>query len=168
MSYIPFWVTVTLTSDLVVRILCSEHISYILWGRNSKFGVYMHLGMVESHILFLSHCDLDLWPSFNNSVRSISLLFWDRNPKFGVWMHLGMVECLVPFTGHYDLDLWPSFNNNCVRSLSLFIFEIGIPNLVCECILGWWSVLYHLQFTVTLTFGLVFLKIMSRAYLLYY
>ena len=38
------------------------------------------------------------------------------------------------------------------------LFEIGIPNLVCECILGWWSVLYHLQVTVTLTSGLVFRK----------
>ena len=73
-------------------------------------------------------------------------------------MHLGMVECLVPFTGHCDLDLWPSFNNNCVRIISLLLFEIGIPNLVWECILGWWSVLYHLQVTVTLTSGLVFRK----------
>ena len=81
-------------------------------------------------------------------------------------MHLRMVECLVPFTGHCDLDLWPSFNNNCVRSISLLSFEIGIPNLVCECILGWWSVLYHLQVAVTLTSGLVFRKIMSRAYLI--
>ena len=73
-------------------------------------------------------------------------------------MHLGIVECLVPFTGHCDLDLRPSFNNNCVRSISLLLFEIGVPNLVCECILGWWSVLYHLQVTVTLTSGLVFRK----------
>ena len=29
-----------------------------------------------------------------------------------------------------------SFNNNCVRSISLLLFEIGIPNLVCECISG--------------------------------
>ena len=103
-------------------------------------------------------CDLDLWPSFNNCVRSISLIIWDRNLKFGVWIHLGMVVCLVPFTGHCDLDLWPSFNNNCVRSISLLLFEIGIPNFACECILGWWSVLYHLQVTVTLTFCLVFFK----------
>ena len=54
----------------------SGAMSYILRGRNSKFGVYMHLGMVESHILFSGHCDLDLCPSFNNNncVRSISLI----------------------------------------------------------------------------------------------
>ena len=66
-------------------------------------------------------------------------------------MHLGMVECLVPFTGHFDLDLVLII---IVSGAYLLFFEIGIPNLVCECILGWWSVLYHLQ--VTVTFGLVF------------
>ena len=60
MSHIPFWVIVTLTSDLVLRIFVFGAYPYILGGRNSKFGVYMHLGMVESHILFSGHCDLDL------------------------------------------------------------------------------------------------------------
>ena len=76
-----------------------------------------------------------------------------------------MVECLLLFTGHWDLDLLPSFNNDCVRSISLILFEIGIPNLVCECILGWSRVLYHLRVTMTLTSGLVFRKIVSRTYL---
>ena len=72
-------------------------------------------------------------------------------------MHLGMAKCHLPFFGHCDLDLRPSFNNNCVRSISLnILFEIGIPILVCECILGWWSVLFHLWVTVTLTSDLVF------------
>ena len=35
-----------------------------------------------------------------------------------------------------------------VSGAYLLLFEIGIPNLVCECILGWLSVLYHLQVTV--------------------
>ena len=69
-----------------------------------------------------------------------------------------MGECRIPFFGHCDLDIRPSFNNNCVRSISLILFEIGIPILVCECILGWWSVLYHLWVTVTLTSHLVFRK----------
>ena len=45
---------------------CPVHISYILWGRNSKFGVWIHLGMAECRVQFLGHCDpdLDLWPSF--------------------------------------------------------------------------------------------------------
>ena len=76
-------------------------------------------------------------------------------------MHLGMGECHLSFSGHCDLDLWPSFNNNCVRSISLILFDIGIPILVCECILGWRSVLYHLWVTVTLTSDIVFRKIVS-------
>ena len=83
-------------------------------------------------------------------------------------MLLGMGECHLPFSDHCGLDLWPSFNNNFVRSISLILFEKGIPILVCECILGWRSVLYHLWVTVTLTSDLVFRKIVSGAYLLYY
>ena len=83
-------------------------------------------------------------------------------------MHLGMVESHILFSGHCDLDLCPSFNNNCVRSISLLLFEKGIPNLVCECILGWLSVLYHLRVTVTLTSDLVLIIIVSGAYLFYY
>ena len=61
-------------------------------------------------------------------------------------------------SSYCDLDLCPSFNNNSVRSIYLILFEIGIPNLVCECILGWWNVLYHLRVTVALTYDLVFRK----------
>ena len=83
-------------------------------------------------------------------------------------MHLGMVESHILFSGHCVLDLRPSFNNNCVRSISLILFEKGIPNLVCECIFGWLSVLYHLRVTVTLTSDLVLIIIVSGAYLFYY
>ena len=47
-----FWVTVTLTSDLVFRIIMS--------GTNPKFGVWLHLGMVECRVPFTGHCDLKL------------------------------------------------------------------------------------------------------------
>ena len=71
-----FWVTVTLTltSDLVFIVItmfvrpasCPVNISYILWGRNSNFDMWMHLGMAECRVPFSVHCDLDLdlWPSF--------------------------------------------------------------------------------------------------------
>ena len=39
---------------------CPVHISYILLGRDSKFGVWMHLGMAECCVPFSGHCDLDL------------------------------------------------------------------------------------------------------------
>ena len=57
-------VTVTLTSDLVLKVMCPEHISYIILDRNPKFGLWMHLGMVECRVPFTGHCDLDLLPSF--------------------------------------------------------------------------------------------------------
>ena len=57
-----------------------------------------------------------------------------------------------------------------VRSISPIFFEVGIPNLVCGYILGWWTVAYHFWVTVTLnlTSDLVFKIIVSGAYLLYY
>ena len=69
-------------------------------------------------------------------------------------------------SGHCDLDLWPSFKNYCVRSISLIFFKVRIPNLVCICILGWGSVTYHFQVTVTLTSDLVLMIIVSGAYLI--
>ena len=48
-----------------------------------------------------------------------------------------------------------------------YIFEVGIPNLVCEYTLGWRSVAYRFLVTVTLTSDLVFRIIVSGAYLLY-
>ena len=80
-------------------------------------------------------------------------------------MHLGMAECHIPFPRHCDLDLWPSLNNHCVWRISLILFEIRIPCLVCGCILGWWSALYHLCVNVILTSDLVFRLIVSGAYL---
>ena len=55
-----------------------------------------------------------------------------------------------------------------VYGACLIFFEVGIPNLVCECIIGWRSVTYHFQVTEILTSDLVFRIIMSGAYLLHY
>ena len=54
------WVTVTLTSDLVLEKSCPEHISYIIKGRNPKLGVWMQILMAECHIPSVGHFDLDL------------------------------------------------------------------------------------------------------------
>ena len=35
------------------------------------------------------------------------------------------------------------------------LFEVGIPDLVCECILQWRIVLFHFPVTVSLISGLV-------------
>ena len=59
----------------------------------------MHLGMPECHKPFWGHCDLDLWPSFQELLcpEPISYIIWCRNPKFGVVIPLGMAEWCIPF-----------------------------------------------------------------------
>ena len=42
--------TVTLTSNIVFRIIVSGAFSNIIEVRNPKFGVWMHLGMTECHV----------------------------------------------------------------------------------------------------------------------
>ena len=111
--------------------------------------------MAECHLPFSGHCDLD---SLTKSLKylcpeHISYSIRGRKPKFVVCMYLGTTKCRVPFLGHCDLDLWPSFFlNNRVWSISLVLFEIGILNLVCGCILGWWIVVYCLWIPMTLTY----------------
>ena len=75
-------------------------------------------------------------------------------------MRLGMAECHLYFqvtvTLTFDLILRILF-----RSTSLTFFKVGIPNLVCkcildgnlvgECILKWRIVTFHFTVTVTLT-----------------
>ena len=39
---------------------CPEHISYIIKRGNHKFGGWMQFRMVECHVPFLGHFDLDL------------------------------------------------------------------------------------------------------------
>ena len=50
----------TLTSDLVLRIIVSG--AYLLYSLSEEFQIYVwiHLGIAECHVPFLGHCDLDL------------------------------------------------------------------------------------------------------------
>ena len=47
--------------------------------------------------------------------------------------------------------------------ITSIFFEVGIPNFMCGCILGWPSVAYHFWVTVTLTSDLIF-RIMYGAF----
>ena len=52
-------------------------------------------------------------------------------------MHLGMVDCRVPFSGHSDIDLTSDLVSiKIVSGANLILFEVGISNLGCGCILG--------------------------------
>ena len=50
----------TLTSDLVLRMIVSR--AYLLYSLSQEFqfGVWMHLRIAEFHVPFLCHCGLDL------------------------------------------------------------------------------------------------------------
>ena len=105
--HITFRVTVTLTSDLVLRIIV--------------FGVYLiffQLGIPNLVCICILGC------------RSVTYYF-------------GVTVTLTS-----DLVL----KNNCGRSISLILFEIRIPNLVCGSNFGWQSVTYHFWVIFTLTY----------------
>ena len=66
--------------------MCLGLISYIIKGRNPKFGVWMQLGAAKCRIPLWGHCklDLDLLPQFlNNFVSSLSpILFHEEISNF--------------------------------------------------------------------------------------
>ena len=76
-----------------------------------------------------------------------------------------MTECHIPFRVTVTLTSDLVLRIIVFRAYLIF-FEVGIPNLVCICILGWGSITYHFQVTVTLTSDLVLMIIMSGAYLI--
>ena len=82
---------------------------------------------------------------------------------FQVTVTLTLTSDLVFYSNH---NVRPSVPLR-VRCISTIFFEVGIPNLMCGCILGWLTVVYHFRVTVTLTSDLVFRIIMSGAYILY-
>ena len=71
----------------------------------------MHLGIGECHVPFSGHCDLDLWPSFQELLcpEHISYIIWCRNPKFGVEIPLGMAEWCIQFWVTLTLTLTSGF-----------------------------------------------------------
>ena len=71
----------------------------------------MHLGMPECNKPFLGHCDLDLWPSFQELLcpEHISYIIWCRNPKFGVVIPLGMAVWCIQFWVILTLTLTSGF-----------------------------------------------------------
>ena len=92
-------------------------------------------------------------------------------------IHKLLLDSHISLFPRHNLFLCPKRNlqrhsNGTVR-LSRFVssafpisIEVGIPNLVCGCILGWRSVPYHFGVTVTLTSHLVFRIFLSAAYLI--
>ena len=42
--------------------VCQEYIFNIIWGRNPKCSVWIPLGVLQCHTLFLDHSGIDFWP----------------------------------------------------------------------------------------------------------
>ena len=58
---VPLLGTVTLTSDLISRIIMSEaYLLYLVRYKNPKFVVWVTLEMVMCHVLVWGHFDLGL------------------------------------------------------------------------------------------------------------
>ena len=88
--------------DLVFRISCLhvQSISNIIWGRNPKFGVWMHLWLAECRIPFLGHFDL----LTSDLVSSISVS--GAYPKF---IEIGI----------------PNMVNGCILGLQSVAYHLG-------------------------------------------
>ena len=140
--------------------------------------------------IYCLYAPKELWEAYSNRtvrpsvpfrVRCISPIFFEVGiPNLVSGCILGWQSVLYHFrvavTLTSDLVFIVSTMSVCpsvplrVRCISPIFFEVGIPNLMCGCILGWRSVAYHFRVTValTLTSDLVFRIIVSGAYLLYY
>ena len=108
------------------------HISYILWGRNSKFGVWMCIGMVECCVPFRVS-DLDLWPSS-------SLGHCDLDLVFRIW-------CISPI--FFEVET-PNLECACTLGWRIVVYNFWVTviltsDLVSKIIVSWAYLLYHLR-----------------------
>ena len=111
----------------------------------------MHLGMPECNKPFLGHCDLDLWPSFQELLcpEHISYIIWCRNPKFGVVIPLGMAEWCIQFWVILTLTLTSGF----ISRFFLLYYSYLSSNVSCARPIplgAFVTCLWHFLFTVFL------------------
>ena len=146
--------------DLILRILVAEAFLLYYWGRNPKFGVWMHLRMGICCLPLWGHCDLDLRPSFKNSLISkISPILFEVGitnlvcDLFLGW-RIGAYHFVVTFTLTLTSDLFlsPHFFKKSVGDIAITSMRPSVcpsitlsppkpldeiqPNLVCE-LLTW-------------------------------
>ena len=130
-----FRVTVTLTSDLVFRIIVSGVylLYYLSWESHIWCLVASWDGRVSCTKLWVT---VTLTYFLDLSCQEHIYIFLGRNPKLGVWMHLWMAICHGPSQGPCDLV-------SRIIVSGAYIIEVGIPNLVCGFLLGWRSGAYQ-------------------------
>ena len=102
-----YWVTVTLTSDLVLEDNCGRSISLILFEIGIQ-NLVCECSLGRWSVLYLLRVTVTLTSDLGFRKlfpENISYIIKGRNPKLGVWMQLWMAQCHIPFLGHFDLDL---------------------------------------------------------------
>ena len=131
----------------------------------------MHLGMPECNKPFLGHCDLDLWPSFQELLcpEHISYIIWCRNPKFGVVIPLGMAEWCIQFWVILTLTLTSGFisrffllyysylssNVSCARPIPLGAFVTCLWHFLLTLRQSEWPKLYGVLAIMCTVFGVI-------------
>ena len=103
---------------------CPAHISYIIKGRNPKFGMWVHLWVAKCRVPFFEFF-------FKIRIRNISPTRFEvaiSNFVFGCVLMLEIVAYyfLVTVTLTSDLKCI-----NIVRSISFILYDIELQNLVC-------------------------------------
>ena len=95
------------------------------------------------------------------------VLFEVSNQNLNVWICLGVAEC--QYCIGVTVTLTFGLSSRIIMSrVYPILFEVGIPNGACGCILVWWRVGYHFGVTVTLTSCLSPRIIMSEHIFLYF
>ena len=111
---------------------CPDHISYIIWGRNPKFGVLIHFGVSECRLLFF--WSLWLWTLVSvleKCVGNISpILFEVRIPN----LVCGYILGLGSFTQCFRITLTFGFSS----------WNIWFWGHLSQCDKLPWSFLYSL------------------------
>ena len=96
---------------------CLEHISYTNWDMNPKFGVWIHLKMMECHVQFLGHSDLDLWPGYN--FFRIWSCWISNSREWNVWQHTSKNFALI-----LTLNRWVGFKRSKQFSFWKWSYQI--------------------------------------------
>ena len=126
--------------------------SYIEKLRHEKQTVFPD----HTHLLFLKQRCFHAYLISTGRASTATRRYFNHSCSLGSWSS-NSVFCGIFYApkSHCPSVLL------CVRCISPIFFEVGIPNLVCGCILGLRSVTYHFRDTVTLTLtsDLVFIVI---------
>ena len=122
-----FWVTVTLTSDLVFKKLCREHMCYIIWCTNPKFRVVIPLGMAEWCIPFWVTLTLTLTSGLISRFFVLHYSYLSSNVSYARPIPLGaFVTCLWHFLLYFQGCKIQLFLKYALYLTNIFLYFITL------------------------------------------